>query len=174
MKNSILILTIIFLSGLLSFSSFTIVKQNKELKFLQSKLSEQEQSMTKLKQEKEFLTPKAEIHPIEKAVQECMKKEDYTTVGMSKCVDDSINDWNKEIDRYLSLFKETLPEEHYDLLETSQNKWEDYKKAQWTFLNAAISEKQGTMYINVLSGDRAGVVENRAKDLSGLFFELTD
>ena len=67
MKNSILILTIIFLSGLLSFSSFTIVKQNKELKFLQSKLSEQEQSMTKLKQEKEFLTPKAEIHPIEKA-----------------------------------------------------------------------------------------------------------
>lgn len=78
MKNSILILTIIFLSGLLSFSSFTIVKQNKELKFLQSKLSEQEQSITELKQEKESLTPKAEIHPIKKAVQECMKKEDYT------------------------------------------------------------------------------------------------
>lgn len=174
MKNSILILTIIFLSGLLCFSLFTAVKQDKELKLLQSKLSEQEQSMTKLKQEKEFLTPKAEIHPIEKAVQECMKKEDYTTVGMSKCVDDSINDWNKEIDKYLSLLKEMLPEEQYDLLETSQNKWEDYKKAQWAFLNAAIDEKHGTMYINVLSGDRAGVVENRAKDLSGLFFELTD
>ena len=164
MKNSILILTIIFLSGLLCFSSFTIVKQNKELKFLQSKLSEQEQSFT----------PETEIHPIEKAVQECMKKEDYTTVGMSKCVDDSINDWNKEIDKYLSLLKEVLPEEQYDLLETSQNKWEDYKKAQWAFLNAAIDEKHGTMYINVLSGDRAGVVEKRAKDLSGLFFELTD
>ena len=164
MKNSILILTIIFLSGLLCFSSFTIVKQNKELKFLQSKLSEQEQSFT----------PETESHPIEKAVQECMKKEDYTTVGMSKCVDDSINDWNKEIDKYLSLLKEMLPEEQYDLLETSQNKWEDYKKAQWAFLNAAIDEKHGTMYINVLSGDRAGVVEKRAKDLSGLFFELTD
>lgn len=174
MKNSILILTIIFLSGLLSFSSFTIVKQNKELKSLQSKLSQQEQSITELKQEKESLTPKAEIHPIERAVQECMKKEDYTTVGMSKCVDDSINDWNNEIDKYLLLFKETLPKEQYDLLETSQNEWEDYKKAQWAFLNAVIEEKQGTMYINVLSGDRASVVEKRAKDLSGLFFELTD
>lgn len=80
MKNSILILTIIFLSGLLSFSSFTIVKQNKELKSLQSKLSAQEQSITELKQEKESLTPKAEIHPIERVVQECMKKEDYATV----------------------------------------------------------------------------------------------
>lgn len=174
MKNSILILTIIFLSGLLCFSLFTAVKQDKELKLLQSKLSEQEQSIAGLKQEQESFTSKAEIHPIEKAVQECMKKEDYTTVGMSKCVDDSINDWNKEIDKYLSLFKETLPEEQYDLLKNSQNKWEDYKKAQWAFFNAAISEKQGTMYINVLSGDRAGVVEKRAKDLSGLFFELTD
>lgn len=103
-----------------------------------------------------------------------MKKEDYATVGMSKCVDDSINDWNNEIDKYLLLFKETLPKEQYNLLETSQNEWEDYKKAQWAFLNAVIGEKQGTMYINVLSGDRAGLVEKRAKDLSGLFFELTD
>lgn len=165
MKNSILILTIIFLSGILCFSTFTIVKQNKELKLLQSKLSEQEQ---------ETFKPKAEIQPIEKSVQDCMKKEDYTTGGMSKCLDDSINDWNKEIDRYLSLLKETLPEEQYDLLKTSQNKWEDYKKAQWAFLNAAIGKNQGTMYINVLSGDRADVVEKRAKDLSGLYFELTD
>ena len=66
MKNSILILTIIFLSGLLCFSLFTAVKQDKELKLLQSKLSEQEQSIAGLKQEQESFTSKAEIHPIEK------------------------------------------------------------------------------------------------------------
>lgn len=48
------------------------------------------------------------------------------------------------------------------------------QKSSVGILNAAIDEKHGTMYINVLSGDRAGVVEKRAKDLSGLFFELTD
>lgn len=48
------------------------------------------------------------------------------------------------------------------------------QKSSVAFLNAVIGEKQGTMYINILSGDRASVVEKRAKDLSGLFFELTN
>ncbi len=174
MKNKFQILVLTILTGLLCLSFFIIFEQNKQLKSLKIQLAEQEKTVTDLKQEKQNLTSQTEVHPIEKAVQECMKKENYTTTGMLKCVDESINDWNKEIDKYLLLLKETLPKEQYDLLEISQNKWEEYQKAQWTFLNSAIIEKQGTMYINVLSGDRADVVEKRAKDLSGLYFELND
>ena len=173
MKNKILISVLIILILILCFNSYIVFKQNKQLKSLEIQLSEQDRVIAGLKQEKDN-TPDAEIHPIEKAVQDCMQKEDYTTAGMSKCVDASINDWNKEIDKYLSLLKYTLPEDKYKLLQISQEKWEEYKKAQWQLLEATLSEKDGTMYINILSGDKADVVEKRAKDLSGFYFELTD
>ena len=72
------------------------------------------------------------------------------------------------------LLKDTLPEDKYKLLQISQEKWEEYKNAQWHLLEATLGEKAGTMYINILSGDKADVVEKRAKDLSGFYFELTD
>ena len=174
MKNKILNSVLIILILLLCFNAYIFWKQNKQLKSLTIQLSEQKRIIAGLKEEKNNIMPEAGIHPIEKDVQNCMKKEDYTTAGMSKCVDNSINDWNKEIDKYLSLLKDTLPEDKYKLLQISQEKWEEYKKAQWQLLDVALSEKDGTMYINILSGDKADVVEKRAKDLSGFYFELTD
>ena len=174
MKNKILNSVLIILILLLCFNAYIFWKQNKQLKSLTIQLSEQKRLIADLKEEKNNIMPEAGIHPIEKDVQNCMKKEDYTTAGMSKCVDNSINDWNKEIDKYLSLLKDTLPEDKYKLLQISQEKWEEYKKAQWQLLEATLSEKDGTMYINILSGDKADVVEKRAKDLSGFYFELTD
>ena len=174
MKNKILISVLIILILFLCFSAYIILKQNKQLKSLEIQLSDRERIIAGLKEEKNNIMPEAGIHPIEKAVQNCMKKEDYTTAGMSKCVEDSINDWNKEIDKYLSLLKDILPEDKYKLLKISQEKWEEYKNAQWQLLEAGLSEKDGTMYINILSGDKADVVEKRAKDLSGFYFELTD
>lgn len=174
MKNKILISVLTILILVLCLSAYIVWKQNKQLKSLTIQLSEQKRIIAGLKEEKNNIMPEAGIHPIEKDVQNCMKKEDYTTAGMSKCVDNSINDWNKEIDKYLSLLKDTLPEDKYKLLQISQEKWEEYKKAQWQLLDVALSEKDGTMYINILSGDKADVVEKRAKDLSGFYFELTD
>ena len=174
MKNKILNSVLIILILLLCFNAYIFWKQNKQLKSLTIQLSEQKRLIADLKEEKNNIMPEAGIHPIEKDVQNCMKKEDYTTAGMSKCVDNSINDWNKEIDKYLSLLKDTLPEDKYKLLQISQEKWEEYKNAQWQLLEATLSEKDGTMYINILSGDKADVVEKRAKDLSGFYFELTD
>lgn len=174
MKNKILISVLIILILILCFNSYIVFKQNKQLKSLEIQLSEQERVIAGLKQEKNNITFDAGIHPIEKAVQDCMQKEDYTTAGMSKCVDDSINDWYKEIDKYLLLLKDTLPEDKYKLLQISQERWEEYKNAQWHLLEAALGEKAGTIYINILSGDKADVVEKRAKDLSGFYFELTD
>ena len=174
MKNKILNSVLIILILLLCFNAYIFWKQNKQLKSLTIQLSEQKRIIAGLKEEKNNIMPEAESHPIEKAVQNCMKQEDYTTAGMSKCVDASINDWNKEIDKYLLLLKDTLPEDKYKLLQISQEKWEEYKNAQWQLLEATLSEKDGTMYINILSGDKADVVEKRAKDLSGFYFELTD
>ena len=174
MKNKILISVLTILILVLCLSAYIVWKQNKQLKSLTIQLSEQKRIIAGLKEEKNNIMPEAGIHPIEKDVQNCMKKEDYTTAGMSKCVDNSINDWNKEIDKYLSLLKDILPEEKYKLLQISQEKWEEYKNAQWQLLEAGLTEKDGTMYINILSGDKADVVEKRAKDLSGFYFELTD
>ena len=174
MKKKIQILVLIILLLVIILGLFVIQKQKEQLKYLEFELSEKDRVIENLREEKNNLPPEAEVHPIEKALEDCLKKEDYTTAGMSKCVDDSRNEWNKEIDKYLTLLKDALPEDKYNLLQTSQEKWEEYKEAEWNLLEKTLQEKDGTMYVNIISGDKANIVEKRAKDLSELYFELTN
>ncbi len=174
MKKKIQILVLIILLLVIILGLFVIQKQKEQLKYLEFELSEKNRVIENLREEKNNLPPEAEVHPIEKALEDCLKKEAYTTAGMSKCVDDSRNEWNKEIDKYLTLLKDALPEDKYNLLQTSQEKWEEYKEAEWNLLEKTLQEKDGTMYVNIISGDKANIVEKRAKDLSELYFELTN
>ena len=107
----------------------------------------------------------------EKVVQECMKNANYTTTGMTNCVNDSTKRWNKKIDNSIISLKKVLSSDDYRLLENSQQKWKEYKEAQWAFLENFYSQKDGTIYSNILSADKSEIVKHRAQELDGLHFE---
>lgn len=115
------------------------------------------------------LNKKQDIHPIEQKVQDCMKQHNFTTAGMSQCVNESIADWSGEIDKYISLFRTKLSKEQFASLQNSQARWEKYKTAEWNSLNSIFGAKSGTIYINILSGTKADIVEARAKYLAALY-----
>lgn len=176
MKNTTLVLSLIFVIfiSVLGFCSLTIIKQEKYIKSLEKTLYKKDKVVSDSKQQLDNSNIKPELHPIEKAVQDCMQKENYSTFGMSGCVDESVNDWNKEINKYIAQLKEILPDEKYEFLKNSQKEWTDYKDAEWALLEVTIGEKTGSIYVNILSADKSAVLEKRAKDLSGLYFELTE
>lgn len=166
------IIVCMILSILLIWQSYTLdaikkdnFSQMQTISDLKVKLKDAEQKVADLKSQEE-------IHPIEQKVQQCMKNKNYTTAGMSQCVNDSITDWNNEIDKYMSLLKKKLTKEQCALVASSQAEWEKYKKAEWLFLNSSIGQKEGTMYINILSASKADIVEKRARDLESLYYIL--
>ena len=110
------------------------------------------------------------IHPIDIEVQKCMKKENYTTGGMSYCVAQSNKKWEKEIEKSIKELKKYLKEDEYKKLLYSEQKWEEYKKAKIELLNETYLKSPAHIYINYLSGDVVNITEERAYELS-LFLE---
>ncbi len=111
------------------------------------------------------------IH-IDKQTAVCMQKEHYTTAGMSKCVNNSIEAWEKEINANLHRFSSSLTPKQASLLRNTQEKWEAYRKSQYLLLNETVGTLQGTIYINILSAEKASLFEERASDLDALLFYL--
>lgn len=176
-KSFVVVILIIFclVSGVLNIwqayrlnvLSNEVVSSLQTASALKRKLKESEHSLS-------ILSEKKEEHPIEKKVQNCMKEKHYTTVGMSQCVNESVSDWNNEIDRVMLLFQSKLTKEQYTLLQSSQSQWVKYKNAEWLALNSILNSKSGTIYTNILSGFKADVVEQRARDISELYNILFD
>ena len=105
---------------------------------------------------------------IDKQVSACMQKEHYTTTGMSKCVNGSIEAWKNEINANLQRLSSGLTPKQASLLRDSQEKWEAYRKSQCLLLNETIGHLQGTIYINILSAEKVSLFEERARDLDDL------
>ena len=105
---------------------------------------------------------------IDKQVAACMQKEHYTTAGMSKCVNNSIDAWKNEINANLQRFSSSFTPEQSSLLLDTQEKWEAYRKSQYLLLNETVGTLQGTIYINILSAEKASLFEERASDLDAL------
>lgn len=165
----------VILIGVLIFGFLLINKKNAQIETLKREIINKNNDISKLKKDLENVqTDNSKQHPIDLAVQKCMEDKNYTTYGMSQCVDDSIDEWNKEIEKYIKLLKNTLPSKSYELLTVSQEKWSEYKKAQTDFNNNAVAQKSGTIYINITSGLNAYIVEQRAKDLEDLYKTIND
>lgn len=58
-----------------------------------------------------------------------MKKENYTTADMNGCVYDSVDDWGKEINKYLGYLKKITSKEQYALVQKAQKDCEVYRKS---------------------------------------------
>lgn len=109
---------------------------------------------------------------LDKDLQECMAKENYTTAGMSKCVDKQSISLESEINRNVRLLNTRLPKDKLFLLRNSQNKWIEYKKADLLLVQAVLQQQEGTINTNLYSGDNFKFLQRRVDDLSSYLFDL--
>ncbi|MEE3350087.1 MAG: lysozyme inhibitor LprI family protein [Candidatus Gastranaerophilaceae bacterium] len=191
MKKSVIvfIITVVALLTLVVGEGFYIVKcrtgisksQNEisDLQTLNNNLRSEilELKSSELNLENENISLKdiqGENHPINIRQQECMKKQNYTTAAMADCTYTALDEWSKEIDTQIVLLKQYMTPQQYKLLVDSQNKWKEYEKAERKLLVETIGTFVGTMYIPTLAGMQEAIVEQRARDLSSLYYYMSD
>lgn len=132
-------------------------------------LNKKNLEITLLKQQ---ITNVSQNSDLDKELQECMAKENYTTVGMSKCVDEQSISLEKEITHNVQLLNTKLPKDKLFLLQNSQNKWIEYKKAELLLVRAVLQQQEGTINTNLYSGDNSKFLQRRVDDLSAYLFYL--
>ena len=111
------------------------------------------------------------IHPNDKAIQDCMSKQDATH-EMNKCVYIAMDSWSKEIDKYLNLLKSVTIEEDYNNILKAQKDWETYKDSEFEAVSV-IMEKQGTMFLNSTVGMKSALIKERALFLKEFYDTLS-
>ena len=113
----------------------------------------------------------SKIYPIDKALQDCMVKQDATH-EMNKCVYAAMESWNKEIDKYLNLLKSVTTAEDYNNILKSQKNWEVYRDSEFEAVSI-IMEKQGTMFLNSTVGIKTALIKERALFLKEFYDTLS-
>ena len=184
MKKFVLILTMVILSISLSLSIFYIFEYRKQIKLQKIKIEQLQQTISEIKAQKDKLSSdndfiqyqyetlkssKQKDELIDLEVQECMKKCNYTTVCMNKCIYSSEIKWQQKIEDNIRQFENNMTDNQKQLLSNSQNMWNEYKVAQQKLNAEIIGTKAGTIYTNILSSEQVSIVELRAKELKNLY-----
>ena len=91
-----------------------------------------------------------------------------TTAGMSNCSYIAMDEWFKEIDKYINLLKDVTSKDEYNNILEAQTQWKKYQEAEFKAVSILIN-KQGTIYQNILVGEECGLIKQRAKDLKILY-----
>lgn len=179
MKKIVLPLIITLLTISLGFSLYGNFKSGREIKQLKSSLSMSNKEVYELKSEAKDLEDRnkslsenqQQKHPIDIELDKCMAK-NPSTLGMSNCMQLAADQWSKEIEQSISVLQKTLTPSQVQLLDNSQAKWEEYKKAQFELNKDVIGSKDGSIYLNILDGANSDIVERRARELNGLLSDI--
>lgn len=105
-----------------------------------------------------------EVYPIDKAENACISKTN-STADMLKCTAIAYESWDKEMNKYYNLLIKKLSVEQKSELLKAQKSWLSFRDNSFTFINSSIRKKQGTMYLNVASGERKEIVKQRTLQL---------
>ena len=84
------------------------------------------------------------------------------TQEMNKCSKIAQVSWEKEIKKSLVQLKKRMDNTSYKSLMKSQRTWQEYKNQEFSFIQKIISNKQGTMYLNVEQGLKTNLLKQRA------------
>lgn len=114
-----------------------------------------------------------EVSPIDKAEDACIRKTSSTD-AMLKCTAIAYDAWDKEMNKYYNLLMKKLSTEQKSELLKAQRSWLAFRDNSFTFVNSSISEKQGTMYLNVASGERREIVKQRALQLKEYYSIISE
>ena len=169
MKNIrflILIWLLIISTGIIIYQQTIIQNDKSNFNDKDYEISKLKAELEEIKKENEIYkeTYKDDLRSINADVKKCMSKV-YKTPDISKCVLNSRNRWNMEIEKNISEIKKLTSPKVAILLDNSQEDWEKYRKSQRELIYKTVWNLQGTMYINISHGLDVDITEQRAKDL---------
>jgi uncharacterized protein YecT (DUF1311 family) len=113
-------------------------------------------------------------HPIDKYLDSCFQKNDYTTVGMMNCTEEAIKMWDDELNRYYKLLVKILDEESVKTLKTSELQWIEFKEKEFKNIESIYSKLDGTMYVSMKYYAMMEILKTRAKQLGDFYGLLTE
>lgn len=107
---------------------------------------------------------KADIHPIYKQHAECIEK-DGSNLGMRQCTIESIDAWDKELNKVYKNLMDNLNEADQAALKKSQRKWIEFRDAEFEFLDSFIASRDGSMYITYYAMQKMAFIRARTAEL---------
>lgn len=88
---------------------------------------------------------------------------------MNNCLYKAMTEWDAEIKKYYSMLEDTISEKEFEKLRISQTAWTNFKDLEFETLSSIYTNKQGTMWTNILSSDMLEIIKTRASDLRNLY-----
>ena len=99
------------------------------------------------------------------------QSKNFSNQSMNNDVIQSIDFWNKEIEKNLFLLKNITSKEDFDKIMEAQKQWEIYKNDEFIVYNL-IRNKQGTMFQSLAINFECELVKTRALELEKLYKSL--
>jgi uncharacterized protein YecT (DUF1311 family) len=99
-------------------------------------------------------------HPIDIWLEHCINS-NPTTAGMNTCVAGATIKWDKEMNK---VYKELMPRltvKQKTALKKSQVAWLKFRDEEFNFLDNFYSDFQGTMWSNILMGEKLSILKQR-------------
>ncbi len=111
-----------------------------------------------------FTGEKEKQHPIDAWLEKCVTS-DSSTIGMTKCAVEANTMWDKEMNRIYKELMKKLPEKQKTLLRQSQIQWVKFRDAEFNFISEFYENFEGTIWQNILAGEKINVVKKRTLNL---------
>ncbi len=107
---------------------------------------------------------KASLHAIDRRLAECMIQ-DETTDGMTDCLVEAYDMWDRELDRICGELRKRLRPEGRAALKAAQSEWLQYRDLEFALIDSIYSGFDGTMYTPMRVEDRMNILKNRVMEL---------
>ena len=115
-----------------------------------------------------------QTHRIDDQLTKCLQ-DSLTTAGMANCEWATYQAWDQQLNTYYQLLLRGLKRENQELLREAQRQWISYRDKEFELIDAYYySEKEGTMWIPVAAGEKAGIVKTRALQLQSYYEGLQE
>jgi len=99
-------------------------------------------------------------HPIDVWLEHCINS-NPTTAGMNTCTAEAINKWDEEMNKVYRELMSRLSVKQKIALKKSQVAWLKFRDEEFNFLDNFYSDFQGTMWSNILMGEKLSILKQR-------------
>ncbi len=111
-----------------------------------------------------FAGEKEKQHSIDAWLEKCIES-DFSTASMTNCAQKATAMWDKEMNGIYKELMRKLPEKQKTLLKQSQIQWLKFRDAEANFTSEFYGGFEGTIWQNILAGEKLTVVKKRALNL---------
>jgi len=111
---------------------------------------------------------------IDKHIDECMAKQNYSPIIMHECVYEGEKMWLKEINRLEGEISKNLSPEALKIFNKSKEHWLEYYKFEEELMHKTLYSKDGLINVQFARGFMFDLVKNRAQILDGFYHDLTE